>query len=81
MVFECCQDENFFSPTLVLFLTLGLFSVVFAEENLGVDEGVEVVDDGFEHGVVLVVVDVDIIAFFCEKVKFFFTFYKILFIK
>lgn len=69
MVFERCQDKDFFSPILVLFLTLRLLGVVFAEEDLGVDEVVEVDDDGFEHVVVLVVVDVDIIAFFFQNVK------------
>jgi hypothetical protein len=68
-VFVRCQDEDFFSPTLVLFLALGLLGVVFAEEDLGVDEVVEVDGDGLEHVVVLVVVDEVIIAFFSDFVK------------
>ena len=65
---ERCQVEDFFSPILVLFLTLGLLGVVVAEKDLGVDEVVEVDEDGFEHVVVLVV-DEDIIAFFFDFVK------------
>ena len=77
MVFERCQVEDFFSPILILFSALGLLGVVVAEKDLGVDEVVEVDEDGFEHDVVLVVVDKDIIAFFFPNVKFFFNlFYK-----
>jgi hypothetical protein len=48
-VFECSQNEDFFSPILVLFSALRLLGVFVAEEDLGVDEVAEVGDDGFEH--------------------------------
>ena len=48
-MFDRSQDEDFFSPTLVLFSAFRLIGVLFADEDLGVDEGVDVGDDGFEH--------------------------------
>ena len=49
VVFECSQNEDFFSPILVLFSALRVLGVVVAEEDLGVDEVAEGSDDGFEH--------------------------------